>query len=1032
MNYSYTRIKVLYSLCFGHVVSRLFSYQELIFTTNMSPSVNVLSNHSDYEVPAISLQNVQLAFSMNGLIQDVLVADNIMHIVTKNIVYRFSLDNPSQASTIELTDVDRTGGIKMCWAHTLGLHLIVRTDYDHYFYLHGSYRSFKVLGRLKGHHIKNFIFREKADEKEIEVLAIEESNAFFSLVIKPHISLSQLNKRDDKTITQILTIDTKELIMCTIQDQALKIVTKREYLQWSLPPLMDLASCLKSEPTIKVQHRVIDEFLVHDDLHSYFVLDLVSNGIMSDDNLVNLTAEKMVTNKSLDIGLDSHFVTSEYFLILSNIEHSLIVFIDKLRSRLPILIELGQYSSFQKKCLGLAMDKVRDTLWTFSGNEVYEIKIENEPITLWKSLCDMGNYDEALQSIEKLKLDHQKGYKRRYVLAKKGFDILQKHNYGNIISKEALKRDLEVWLKGARFLAELNEPIEEVYLNLEKFHQNSVSKKLEYISSLVAVEFLKLYLERAKRASDETRCIILSTWVMHLYLRAHNSCLGSKAVEMNIVQEMQKFVKIYWEEFDRTLVLEMLSRADLEDLQISYALLHNDFQFVFEKFIANKNWDQAIKILERTFHDDPKLGDTLASSSSLLLLMNSPYKAIKAWSRLPNVDHVQFLPSILSYQHAKGFCEETTNVVMTFFENIIFQKSVRSSPILEAYIAALTETGDDLHDAATKSLIHLFDVLRKENSLDAFFDTELMLRFCIRFGKIEAAMHLLMHGLGKFDQALDLALQFNQRRLAEMVLEKYDSLQLMERLAFTRLSEDSDISSFSRSRVWSDISSMRRRLWLKYSAHLVKVMKDLPSYDKTASDCLDTYKKISIHVLELSQKFSKGQASLTLKDLLPLFPESVCIGDIKEEIINTLNEYQGEVNRLALEMKESSRVSRNLRSQALDFEKNGCKGHIGAVIRPGESCPLCELPIYQKNIMVFPNCQHAFHKECMIKYYLKLNHDYKFKRILKNFLKKQFSLESAQIDDFITKSCILCHDVNINKIGLPMDVENATESTWLI
>ena len=54
---------------------------------------------------------------------------------------------------------------------------------------------------------------------------------------------------------------------------------------------------------------------------------------------------------------------------------------------------------------------------------------------------------------------------------------------------------------------------------------------------------------------------------------------------------------------------------------------------------------------------------------------------------------------------------------------------------------------------------------------------------------------------------------------------------------------------------------------------------------------------------------------LDLKDLLPLFPETILINNFKDEIVESLNEYNKRIVHLSLDMNNSSEHLREMKKK---------------------------------------------------------------------------------------------------------------------
>lgn len=989
------------------------------------------SHHSVSEDgPKVELHNVGLMFDLHDDIIKVLVSSNKMHIATRLTVYRFDLNEPSRTSAIEIPKSTRNQ-IKDCWIHPLGVHFIVRTTTDQYLYLHLEYSRFKILNRLKGIAIKNVTFRHNFDYTSTEFVILDEENNIHVSLVRAHLGEANSSKRDDKFLKHALSFE-GQCLMLKADLKYMKLGFANRLLQWPLSSSDDLFSILKSAPRVDHFKYPLKSPISCSTSNNFYFIDLESGNTITDDSLCEIFSSKLIPEPISRSLMDGGFLfTTEYHLAFLAGNKRRLTFVDKLKSNPPIELNLASFVNPGDTFLGSALDGVKKTSWIFTKLTIFEIRIKNEVSNLWKPLCDANRFDDALLMLDEMTFDTERQTKKKLVLAKYGYYLLQR---GHENSSEPEKKKLTAWSRGLRLLAELNESIDKVFMTLEDAKFTFSKESSEFSYCLMMVDYLKEWLRCSGQTKNTMKRKILSSWILHLFLRAYGLTnqnalynLEAENLQDEILESLSNLLKQEKDSFDRCSVINMLSKANMENIEIEFAVLIKDYLLLLKHSLDNKRWKLALEFIHEACVEDPELGQKLASSSALILLINCPSDTIKAWSKSPSLNHVELLPAILLYQRYHQSPEEANETILEYLKTLIFEKRLKDSSIIESYLSTLIQRKDETGKTSAQ-IIQVFEFLNHDGPLNSFFDTQLMLRLCIRFDKTEAAVHILVNGLEKYDLALDLALQKNRRSLAELVLRRYDQDHLLSSQNFEHPSKSHESARFSLSSPArkSDKGLIRKRLWIQFSSYLVKGIDLNLSNDSSLS--LASYKDISRYILQKSDEFSKGHGELTLKDLLPLFPESVCVSDIKEEIIDTLRQYQDEVNHLTLEMKESIRASTSLRAQALEFKDASVGGKVGTILRAGDSCPLCQLPYFEKTVLVFPNCQHAFHKECMVKYYLKLKGDYKFKRVVKNSIKAH-GINNDEIDDLITKQCILCHDIHINRIGTSLRED---ENCWAL
>ncbi|KAK7679351.1 hypothetical protein QCA50_017568 [Cerrena zonata] len=131
------------------------------------------------------------------------------------------------------------------------------------------------------------------------------------------------------------------------------------------------------------------------------------------------------------------------------------------------------------------------------------------------------------------------------------------------------------------------------------------------------------------------------------------------------------------------------------------------------------------------------------------------------------------------------------------------------------------------------------------------------------------------------------------------------------------------------------------------------------------------------------------------------------INNFKDEIVSSLNQYNNRINQLTLEMQESSKIAHQLKEQIKDSTSNHNKGKIYTIIEP----------------------------ECLVRYYLKLKGDYRFKKVFQDFKRNSSVANKKEVDDIMLKVCVLCNESNINTIDtniIDLSSDREKLSEWVL
>jgi vacuolar protein sorting-associated protein 18 len=185
-----------------------------------------------------------------------------------------------------------------------------------------------------------------------------------------------------------------------------------------------------------------------------------------------------------------------------------------------------------------------------------------------------------------------------------------------------------------------------------------------------------------------------------------------------------------------------------------------------------------------------------------------------------------------------------------------------------------------------------------------YYDIKYALSVCTKQKKTRACV-LLFGEMGMYHEALDLALTVDIE-LAKRYIEKTDDVEL------------------------------QKKLWLKIARYHAEVQHDIKSAMSLLSET----------------------NLLKIEDILPFFPEFTRIDAFKDEICNSLEDYNKLIGELQQEMDEATESASRIRD---DIET--LRNRYGTV-RANQTCELCSWPILMREFYYFP-CKHMFHSDCL-------------------------------------------------------------------
>lgn len=860
--------------------------------------------------------------------------------------------------------------------------------------------------------------------------------------------------------------------------------------------LSEITRDFRQEPTVIPTVSRAEESAFLFQKQNYYMVTLSSFDLLSNDEELLLSNTVKLNLGGLGISnVENSFITTRHNLIFLSSKGDTLTIVNKIASLAPTFKDLS--STLENRVpLGIIRDPIANTNWLYTSDGIFEISISNESVSVWYNYYKIGDYERALRLLDESDPTSSTWFKKNVVLVKQGYDLLQKGGFGveSYVSKY-VDDQFNSQVKGIRVLGELQEPFEKVCLMLLNMLQSG--SDISILSNFLLVEYLKTKFTYAKEVErNKVKIIVLSSWIIRVFLELiqtieHQHRLQTSALlpvksstqnadpTLEFLKELNsaldKFIKHNYKVFDSRTVYQILTDMNFPEKFLSFADVLEDYEFILNHYMEKEQWLEALKILVKMYTKDAEKACEVVYRSSTRFLIHNPRETVEVWLKFPSLDYEKLLPAILSYNKSGDFVSYTQNPSVHFLLKLVYEKNVRS-PVLINYFLTLLITYPSLEDevSISKSITKALQYVRSDNSTNfrkrVPYDPEFLLRLCLRFKKYHPAILILINDMQVYDAALKIALDNNLISLAEYVLKQYDKMMFLNEENSKFSYEDyytGNEPKMTNIKLEDDHFASRKKLWMTYAKFLIEeVCKgrklDILGYsssdlglpikeletdvqsitngiaasvtgenDNSAGD--SDLNKILHYLLLLSNGDSQRSNVLTLKDLLPLFPSNITISNFKEEIVSSLNYYNNSINQLSLEMQESADIAEKLKTQIKESALKEKKGSIYTIIEPGESCSICHKLLVDRNFVVFPNCHHCFHKDCIVRFYLKLKGDYRFKRIFQAFRQTSTVADKAELDSILVKECILCNEKNLNSLDDPLidkDQNKAEIEEW--
>lgn len=217
-----------------------------------------------------------------------------------------------------------------------------------------------------------------------------------------------------------------------------------------------------------------------------------------------------------------------------------------------------------------------------------------------------------------------------------------------------------------------------------------------------------------------------------------------------------------------------------------------------------------------------------------------PRETFKAWEEAATgLQPSKLIPAIVRYQNQhvakKGTAE--TDLALEYLEQVVL-KGNKDPAVHNLLLSILARYPDERR---------LIKFIRKKSTNQAFFDLKYALRVCTRIQR-KKAMIYIYSAMGSFAEAVDWALQFDVEMAKEVASQPEDD-------------------------------EVRKKLWLLIAKRVI-----------------DTEGNIKEAIKILGEVDPPGLVKI--EDILPFFPDFVIIDDFKNEICQSLEDYNDKIERL--------------------------------------------------------------------------------------------------------------------------------------
>lgn len=505
---------------------------------------------------------------------------------------------------------------------------------------------------------------------------------------------------------------------------------------------------------------------------------------------------------------------------------------------------------------------------------------------------------------------------------------------------------------------------------------------------------------RKMTPAEKTQATMLSTWLTEIYLDAINEAYVKHGKNSDGYQEslgnFRQFLKSCSKYLDESTTSWLLSSYGHIDELINYASLIEDHETVIQNLIQRDRAEEAIQVLRK-----PSVSSNLWYKASPKLFLLEPHTTVDAWMIADNLlDPIKLLPSLLKIRD-QGKNSVHSKEALRYLHYCISRMKNKDCRIHNLLLSFLSQDEDE------GPLLQYLTMEGLSPSGDPYYDSKFALRLCMKLKKVRCCVQLysMMH---LYEEAVNNALHVDLE-LAKSVADRPEEDQIL-----------------------------RKKLWLVIAKHVI---------DQDKSDKGENIRK--------AIAFRKETNSLLkVEDILPFFPNFVLIDDFKDAIIQSLEEYNTQIEDLRTEMDEITQGTEALRKDI------AAVGNRVVNIPQNERCAKCGEPVAQladssstasglEKFYVFP-CGHVFKTTCLVDILCQLSVEATRNSIQSLCGKIPFlsqkqpkffeqTSESAEeccrkLDQILGQACPFCGDLLVKSISKPfiteLEYENGEVASW--
>ncbi|BCS20163.1 vacuolar protein sorting protein DigA [Aspergillus puulaauensis] len=742
--------------------------------------------HSNLLEPPDSLamfdvKHVQLQFPLAADFVAAQVADNVLILaLSTGRILRIDLNNPEHIDDVDLPKKSsEIGVIRRMFLDPSASHLIITTTLGENYYLHTQSRQPKPLSRLKGLLIESVAWSPSLPTASTrEILLGTTDGQVWETYIEPSTEFYRREERyatsiyrtsDASPVTGVwaesvtskaeqrrVLVATHGRLLCflgrtgrsgregggsiyaDLLQKETPVVHEIERASGSAPSALAVSPPGSDAPRVDGQPEkefawLSSEGIYHGLLPYSKKLEQPFEGSTMLSRSIFPATESARGGKKLIQNPITAMTLSEWHILV--LVEGRVVAVNRMNDEIVFdqeVLEPGQGA------LGLVTDAMKGTYWLFTGQDIFEICVQDEARDVWKIFLQKQLFDQALQYA------HTSSQKDAVATASGDF----------LASKGRYLEAAGVWGKSSK-------GFEDVCLTLIKRGQHDALRN--YLLSQLSVY---------KKSSSMQRTMVAS-WLIEVFMTKLNSlddnittkaelAEGSSTEDMEgelrtVRNEFQEFATKYKSDLDQKTAYDIISSHGREKELLFFATVINDHNYVLSYWIQRENWTEALNVLQR--QSDPEV----FYKHSSVLMTHAATGLVDILMRQTNLEPEKLIPALLNYNNSVSV-PLTQNQAVRYLNFIIVN---HPNPT-----AAVHNTLISIHASSrSSSEAGLLTYLQSQPSSPPPYDADFALRLCIQHQRVQSCIHIYS-AMGQYLQAVELALQHDDIEMAAIIADR--------------------------------------------------------------------------------------------------------------------------------------------------------------------------------------------------------------------------------------------------------------------